>query len=167
MSTFKFFANIAVVAICLTGTVYGEEKCSDPDEGLCRNYWNQDWKLENCSVVESDPIICNGTFTKIQCNASEVQMSYERSTRALTDIGDFKVDMCALIEESKINGSGAYDVFNVTIICGNEDLPLCKSVAMEYIIIAVVAGVIMLLIFACFLCLPIIGKRNVVYTIRV
>jgi hypothetical protein len=167
MSTFKFFAIIAVVVICFTGSVYSEEKCSDPVEGLCWDYWNQDWKLENCTIVDSNPNNCNGTFVKIQCNASEVQSSFERSTRALTDIGEFQVDKCALIEESKTNGSVVYDVFNVTIVCGNKDLPVCKSVAMEYIIMAVVAGVFLLLIFACFLCIPIIGKRNVVYALRV
>jgi hypothetical protein len=167
MFTSKIFAAILVVTVCLIGTVYGEVECSVPVEGLCYDFWNHDWKLEACYLVDQGPISCNNTFDTILCNASKVHGAHERSARALRDIGDYDTNKCAFTENVRHNGSDVEGVFNVTIVCGKEKLQKCPSVKMESMIIGIMFGVLIciffVIIFCLYICHPVVGKRNVIY----
>ena len=165
MFTSKIVTAILVVAVCFTGTVSGEVDCSVPVEGLCYDFWNHDWKLEACYHVDQGPVSCNNTFDTILCNASKVHRSHERSTRALSDIGDYDTNRCAFTENVRPNGSNVEGVFNVTIVCGKEKFPNCPSMKMEYMIIGIMFGVLICIFLVIIIFLPVVGNRNVVYVV--
>lgn len=141
MVSSKIFAVFVVFVACFNVLVADE--CPTPVADLCRDTWDFDWKLDNCTLLETDPL-CNETVVVMQCNAYEIYKR-ETSISALNLAGASSAKKCTFLDKPQLYIPGYKSVFNVTVVCIQDFLPHCESftVLLDILVYAIPLGIFM------------------------